>query len=47
METQNNDIYPKKEWKSPDLFCLDVSKTESGDGISNFEDGTYHPDSQA
>jgi hypothetical protein len=46
MELDLNKKNEKKQWQCPDLYCLDVNKTETGYAISNFEDGTYHPDSQ-
>ena len=36
----------KKPWQCPNLISLDVNKTEGGAVITNFEDESYHPDSQ-
>ena len=46
MELEFNNNIEKKPWQCPDLYCLDLSKTEGGAAITNFEDETYHPDSQ-
>jgi len=46
MELELENKIEKKTWQCPDLFSLDIKRTEDGYAISNQEDGTYHPDSQ-
>lgn len=47
MALELNSYVEKKQWQRPDIFCLDLKKTEGGGLIGTTEeDGAYHPESQ-